>query len=428
MMKILVVDDDEVTRNLLTEVLSKEGFAPQTSASAEDALLKLKREGFPLVLSDVRMVKADGLALLKDIKRVSKETVVVLMTGFGSMTGAVEAMQAGAFDYVSKPFKIPDLLAVLKRARDLYQAQKNRAPSSEAITPAADAAKKALIGKSPKIVEVYRTLAKAALSESNVLLVGEHGTGKELVARSIHENSSRRKKLFAVLSLGGLAESEAETQIQIKMREAQEGTVFVDDVASIPVALQARLYRAMDENIFNCRWITASDRNLETLVQSSRFRSDLFYRSAVLALTIPPLRERMEDLPDLVSHFLALFSKKNNKPISHLSEEALLLLRSHTWPGNVRELEQTIERAVALSRSEILYPEDFPNEIRGIAPAEVAEPADSGTSLEQMERAHILRVLQETGFNKTKASEVLGIDRATLYRKAKLYGISLRKS
>ncbi|MGK5087660.1 sigma-54 dependent transcriptional regulator [Bdellovibrionota bacterium FG-2] len=425
--KILVVDDDEVTRNLLREVLVQEGYSIKLAASGEEALKRIGEEVFAMVLSDIRMLELDGMAVLRATKKKAASTIVILMTGFGSMEGAIDAIQHGAFDYVSKPFKIDDLRSLVLRGVKQWELlqQANELDSKNRKTlPVIESAERGLIGKSPKIVEVYKTLARAAMATSSVLLLGETGTGKERVARAIHENSMRRGKAFVVVDCGALSENLLENEL---FKDAAGGTLFLDEVGALPQGLQVKLLRVLqDQDIrphgVDFRVVAATHQDLEGFVKSGRFRDDLYYRLKVISIEIPPLRERLEDLPELVGHFLAVFSKKNRKPVSHVSDDALALLRSYAWPGNVRELEHVIERAVALTNSTVLFPEDFPSEIVKTQ-VPVAGPL---SSLEDIERAHILKVLQDVNYNKSRASEVLGIDRATLYRKAQRYGIELR--
>lgn len=452
--QLLVVDDDEVTRKLLNEVLTKQGHAVALASSGEEAVAALQKKAFALVLSDIRMLDLGGMDVLRKAKAVKQPPVVVLMTGFGSMEGAIEAIKEGAFDYVSKPFRIDELKNVVSRGlkhwESLYQSNR-KLGAFESGRAAIDMAGKGLIGKGPKIVDVYKTVARAALSNSSVLVHGESGTGKELVARAIHDHSERQGKRFVAVNCGALAENLLESELFGHLRgaftgavgdkkglfeEASGGTLFLDEVGDISLPLQIKLLRVLQEGEVrpvganenrrvDVRVIAATHRDLEEMVRSGKFREDLFYRLKVIGIELPPLRERLEDLPDLVNHFLARYSEKNRKKISHISDEAMALLRTYPWPGNVRELEHAIERAVALGNTSVLYPEDFPPELSAPA-ASGAQAAAPVTSLEDLERAHILKVLQETGYNKSRASEVLGIDRATLYRKANRYGIDLR--
>lgn len=453
--QILVVDDDEVTRKLLKEVLEKEGYAIQLAESGEEAVHLLKKGRFPLVLTDIRMMELDGMAVLREAKASRFQSVVILMTGFGSMEGAIEAIQEGAFDYVSKPFKMDHLRWVVSRAYKHWESLQESKGTT--VAPQFEVNTKSLIGKSPKIVEVYKTLARAALSSSTVLVIGESGTGKELVARAIHNNSQRRAKAFIGVNCGALADNLLESELfgHVKgaftgasmdkkglFEDASGGTLFLDEIGDITPALQIKLLRVLQENEIkpvgstetrkvNVRLIAATHRELDTLVKTGKFREDLYYRLRVIAIELPPLRERMEDLSELVEHFLAKYADKNKKRVSHVADEAMTLLKTYPWPGNIRELEHAVERAVAMTNTSVLFPEDFPAEISRNQNALLSQ-ADSGvsgstkTSLEEMEKIHIMKVLTQVNYNKSKASEILGIDRATLYRKAQKYGIDLR--
>jgi DNA-binding NtrC family response regulator len=461
-LKLLVVDDDEVMRKLLREVLEKEGYRVQLAGSGEEAVKALKGSLFPIIVSDIRMAEMDGMAVLREVKRSRTGSAVILMTGFGSMEGAIEAIQEGAFDYISKPFKMEDLRAVVARADKHWESIHAPGAATGAAAVGRLEPAKGVIGKSPKIVEVYKTLARAAMSTSTVLVIGESGTGKELVARAIHGNSPRRSKRFTAVNCGALAENLLESELFGHVRgsftgavadkrglfeEANGGTLFLDEIGDITPALQIKLLRVLQENEIkpvgssetrkvDVRVIAATHQNLEALVKAGKFREDLYYRLRVISIELPPLRERMEDLGELVGSFLARYAEKNKKAVSHVSEEALAMLRAYSWPGNIRELEHAIERAVAMTNTNVLFPEDFPAEIsRRPPPAQPGARKDgqpsagapaSDASLEDMEKAHIVKVLQDVNYNKSKASEILGIDRATLYRKAQRYGIDLR--
>jgi DNA-binding NtrC family response regulator len=460
--RILVVDDHEVTRKLLKEVLEKQGYGIQLAASGEEAVRIIQRETFPVVISDIRMVELDGMGVLREVKRTGSGSAVILMTGFGSMEGAIEAIQEGAFDYVSKPFKMDELRLVVARAVKHWESLHSARESGS--LEKLDVASRGVIGKSPKIVEVFKVLARAALSTSTVLVMGESGTGKELVARAIHDNSPRRKKRFVAVNCGALAENLLESELFGHVRgsftgaiadkaglfeEANGGTLFLDEIGDITPALQIKMLRVLQENEIkrvgsnesskvDVRVIAATHHDLEAMVKDGRFREDLYYRLKVISIELPPLRERMEDLSELIHSFLAKYAEKNKKLVSHVSEEAMALLRGYSWPGNIRELEHAIERAVAMTNSQVLFPEDFPpeisrrhsteNSVTALPAADFVSGAipSSSSSLEEMEKNHILKVLQDVNYNKSKASDILGIDRATLYRKAQRYGIDLR--
>ncbi len=364
-MQILVVDDDEVTRKLIQEILMRQGFAVRLAASGEEAVKEYRREKFPVVISDIRMIEMDGMAVLREVKKAATGTAVILMTGFGSMDGAIEAIQEGAFDYVSKPFKIDEFKMVVSRAVKHWESAHQASRSAPASAAKLDVSGKGLIGKSPKIVDVYKTVARAAMSASTVLVIGESGTGKELVARAIHDNGPRRTKRFVAVNCGALSENLLESELfgHVKgsftgalgdkrglFEEANCGTLFLDEIGDISSALQVKLLRVLQEGEFkpvgstdvrkaDVRVIAATHRDLDTLVKTGKFREDLFYRLKVISIELPPLRDRLEDLPDLINHFVVKYAARNKKAVSHVSDEAMTLLRKYAWPGNVRELE-----------------------------------------------------------------------------------------
>lgn len=451
-MNILVIDDDKITRELLKEVLEKDGLSVSLASSGEEALEILADKSFPIVLSDIRMHDISGMGVLTHLKKNSPTSVVVLMTGFGNMEGAIEAIQKGAFDYISKPFQLDDMRAVLQRAVKHWESSQKGLKTGHRVNAIGETPR-SVIGKSPKIVEVYKTLARATLSPSNVLIQGESGTGKELVARAIHENSPRKEEPFIAINCGALNENLLESELfgHVKgaftgaisnksglFEEARKGTIFLDEIGDISPALQVKLLRVLQESEYKpvgsneskksyARVIAATHRQLEQLIQTGKFREDLYYRLKVVLIDLPPLRERMEDLPDLISYFVAVYSKKIGKNVSHISDDAMGVLQSYVWPGNIRELEHAIERAVTMTRSSVLYPEDFPSELRQKSEGAKSEIGSAPlTSLEQVEKNHILKVLESTNWNKSKAAAMLGIDRKTLHRKAVRYQIELK--
>ena len=460
-MKILVVDDDPVTLAMLKEFLEKNHFHVYLAQNSDQAVDEVRKNAIPLVLSDIRMEESDGLSLLSELKKRFPKIVMILMTGFGSMEGAIEAIQKGAFDYISKPFDLNKMLALVNKAVKHIKSLNN--DELEVVPPVLDGPK-TLIGRSPKIVEVYKTVARATLSSSTVLIMGESGTGKELVARAIHLNSERKNKKFVAVNCGALTESLLESELfgYVKgaftgaqndkkglFEEANGGTLFLDEIGDITQGLQVKLLRVLQEgevkpvgsndvSKVNVRIVAATHRNLEKLVNEGKFREDLFYRLKVIEIEIPALRERKEDIPDLSQLFLAKYSAKLSKKVLTISAEGMQALMAYSWPGNVRELEHQIERAVAMTSASVLGAEDFDfsthrpalNSAIPVVPSLIAVQSTGSAgdhrSLEDMEREHILKVLREVDYNKSKASEVLGIDRATLYRKAQKYGIALK--
>lgn len=449
---ILVVDDDAVTCNLLEEVLTKEGYRVDKALSGQEAIQKGESQLFDVVLSDIRMTEVDGMAVLKAIKQRSPDTIVIMMTAFGSIETAIQAIKEGAFDYVSKPFKLDEIKLTIQRALEQRRLLKeNILYRQELITKYK---LENIVGRSPQMLKIYKTIARVADSKSTVLITGESGTGKELIARAIHYNSSRAGKPFIAIDCSSLAENLLESELFGHVRgaftgaiankrglfeEANSGTCFLDEIGDISLTMQAKLLRVLQEHEIkrvggtetikiDVRIIAATNKNLEELVAGKKFREDLFYRLNVVTIHLPPLRERAEDIPLLAEHFLSKFAMENNKPIPHISKDALDLLVRYNWPGNVRELENVIERAVTLSQRPLILPEDFPRRLR----LEKPSPLPSGIlpskiPLSELEKLYIKKVLEETGGNKKKAAEILGIDRRTLYRMAARYGLNFKK-
>ena len=412
---VLVVDDDEVTRNLLEEILVREGYRVKLAVSGEAAIELLARSPYPIVVSDIRMLQADGLAVLRAAKAADSLCSVILMTGFGSLQGAVDAVKAGAFDYISKPFKLDELLALVTRAWK-HGEEVRSGSGRKQMGLVESSGDRVFIGKSPPMVELYKKVARASQSQVPILIVGERGSGKRSVAEAIHQNGAA-----SVQKLLWIDSATADKKNFEAIRAGEIGTVVIDDVAQLSPEHQLALLRLLDLEQIRVIGITSFD--LQMSVELGRFRRDLLDRFGVLRIDVPPLRERMQDFQDLVSFFLARHSERAKKRISHVSEDAMVSLRARDWPGNVRELENAVARAVTLASTEVLYLEDFPEPTAVASGGTLTGPVGS---LEDLERAHIIRVLQEVGFNKSRASEILGIDRATLYRKAQRYGIELK--
>jgi len=437
---LLVVDDDPITVNLLKEVLSKEGYDVATALSGEGAIAQGTDKIFDIVITDVRMGDKDGMEVLKSFKKMDPETTVIMITAFGSIETAIEAIREGAFDYISKPFKLEEIKFTVQRALEQRRLlQENRFYRQELLSKYQF---KNVIGRTPQMFQVYKTIAKVADTKSTVLLYGERGTGKELVARSIHYNSLRNDRPFIPVDCASLVETLMESELFGHVRgaftgahsakrglleEADGGTLFLDEVSNLNLPMQTKLLRFLQEHEIkrvggtesikvDVRVIAATNQPLEPLVKSGNFREDLFDRLNVVSIILPPLRERREDIPLLANHFLQKFSEENKKSISHISPEALDILIQYSWPGNVRELEHTIERAVILSIHPIILPEDLPRKMFEEMKETEALPLGKLLPLKEIEKRYVLQVLEETKGNKKKASEILGIDRTTLYR------------
>jgi DNA-binding NtrC family response regulator len=438
--KLLVVDDDPVTIGLLKEVLSKEGYEVEMALSGEEAMSRGIDRLFDIIITDVRMGDKDGMEVLRSFKKISPETTVIMITAFGSIETAIEAIREGAFDYISKPFKLDEIKFTIRRALEQRRLiQENKFYRQELLDKYQF---RNVIGRTSQMFEVYKTIAKVADTKSTVLLYGERGTGKELIARSIHYNSHRNDHPFIPVDCASLVETLMESELFGHVRgaftgalytrkglfeEADGGTLFLDEISNLNPSMQNKLLRFLQgheikrvggtESIkLDVRVIAATNQPLEPLVTNGKFREDLFDRLNVVSITLPSLRERKEDIPLLANHFLYKFSEENHKNISHISPEVLEIFSQYSWPGNIRELENTIERAVIFSAHPILLPEDLPRKMLEDTKRTDVLPPEKALSLKEVEKRYVLKVLQDTKGNKKKASEILGIDRTTLYR------------
>jgi len=451
---ILVVDDDTVTCELLCEVFTHEGFETTFQHSGEEALSALSVSQPDLLLSDIRMkTRLDGLSLLELVRRDYSAIPVVLMTAFGSIETAIRAVKEGAFDYISKPFNIDELVVIARRALANGSAKQPSAVLED------EGRTSGLIGRTPSMLEVYKMIARVSDSPAAVLVTGESGTGKELVARAIHTHSPRAGAPFVAINCGALTETLLESELfgHVKgsftgaagnkrgiFEHAAEGTVFLDEVSETSPGLQVKLLRVLQEREVvpvggtevikvRARVIAASNGDLEKLTAAGAFRRDLLYRLNVIQLHLPPLRERRDDIPLLVAHFILRHSIKGQAPAT-IDEAAMRALSAYSWPGNVRELENVIERAITLSQGQRITADDLPPRIclehsgNGTPPLSADDLADlfSGLpSLDELERRYILHVLDATGSNRKRAAEILGINRKTLYRMAARFEIEL---
>ncbi len=443
---ILIVDDEAETRSLLQEIMEKEGYEVQTAHDSHTALDLLIRKTPDVVLSDIQMPGMNGIDLLRAIHHRIPETQVILLTAYGSLSTAVEGIKAGAFDYLSKPFVLDEVRGGVRRALDHKKVVKEsrflhrRIPE---VNPLSN-----IQGKSPALVRVYKLIARAAPTDSTVLIQGESGTGKELIARAIHANSLRKDEPFVAMDCGTLAENLLESELfghergaftgavsgkKGLLESAHHGTCFLDEIGDISPNLQSKLLRVLQEHEIrrvggtdtiqvDVRIVAATNKNLKKLVEEGKFREDLYYRLNVVSVPLPPLRERSEDIPILIDFFLQKYGKTSSKHVTGISTEAMALLMHHDWPGNVRELENTIERAIVLTGSYTIMPQDLPDWIS--SPGLPRQPEKVGwKTLEQIEREHILRVLDAFQGDEARAAEVLGVHRKTIQRKLKEYGL-----
>ena len=447
--KILVVDDEESHRIMLRAVLKDEGYEVVEAADGSEAVRAVEQEPFDLVLLDVRMKTMDGIEALNEIRKISPLIPVLIMTAYASVKTAVEALKAGAFDYLTKPLDIEELKILIEKALELYHLREENLTLKERLGDRFDFSK--IIGKSRKMRELFDTLSLVAPTDATILILGESGTGKELVANAIHHNSLRKSQPFIKISCSALPETLLESELfghergaftgAIARREgrfqlAHRGTIFLDEVGEMSPTTQMKLLRVLQEKEFeplgsvqtlkvDVRVIAATNKDLTQEVKEGRFREDLFYRLNVVPISLPPLRERKEDIPALAQHFFEVYRDKNQKGVKDISNKTMDLLNRYDWPGNIRELENCLERAVIMARGEVIAPADLPPHIQILSRKEEGQAIDfpSGISLNEVERALILKTLEETGGNRSRAAEILGINRRTLLNKLKEYGM-----
>ena len=440
---VLIVDDEDATRSLCREVVAEAGLRTKTAATTEQALEILQHSPVEILITDLRVPQIGGLELLKRVREMYPQTAVMVLTQYGTIESAVEAMRMGAADYIAKPFHIPELRSKLSRMVRLLEVdQENRILREELRTRPGFAG---LIGVSPKMQRVYRLIEKVSQHAYPVLILGESGTGKELVARSIHYSGVRKGKPFVPVDCSALVPTLIESELfgyvkgaftgamhtkQGLMEAADNGTLFLDEIGDLPVDLQAKLLRALQEKEIRpvgstdrrplaVRIIAATNRDLEAAVRQGGFRQDLYYRLNVVQIKLPPLRERKSDIPILVNSFLEKYGEANGKTHT-VSEDAMSRLMAYDWPGNVRELENAIERAIALGSSPILHVGDLPTSLQ-YGRGERLPQNDELLPLEELERRAILHALREASGDKLVAARLLGIGKTTLYRKLKQY-------
>ena len=446
--RILIAEDDADMRELLEEILAEASFYVITAANGRFALAHVEneQEQIDLVLTDVQMPELKGDELLAKVRQTRAETPVVVITAFGSVENAVEMVKKGAYSYLTKPFATKDLLEVVRSAL----AQSEAARAQARLRREIPAANNRIIGASRPMRELLDIINRAGRASSNILITGESGTGKELVARAVHDASARSKNDFVAVNCAAIPAELVESELfghtgqaftgaraarAGLFEEASGGTLFLDEIGELPLNIQPKLLRVLQEGTIrrvgdsrekqvDVRVIAATNRDLEQAVANNEFREDLYWRVNVIHLHVPPLRERAFDIPLLVEHFLAKIAKKQASAPLEIAPEALALLTAYSWQGNVRELENTIERAVALARGAVLTIEDLPERIRqagGQTTAILAAAKSKRLTLDQLEQAYILEILRETGGNKSRAAEIIGLDRKTLYRKLDEY-------
>ncbi|MEK7774679.1 MAG: sigma-54 dependent transcriptional regulator [Candidatus Zixiibacteriota bacterium] len=442
---VLIVDDDQLVNEMITETVRRAGYACASVFSAEDAVVALQTQSFDIVLSDLKMKGMDGVALLNNIKRSSPETVVVIMTAFGTVETAVKAIKLGAHDFLLKPVSPETLEHMLTRITEMLGL---RAENSQLKKDIASRYQN-IIGKSRIMKEVFELIESVANARSTVMITGPSGTGKEMVARAIHQSSSRRNGPFIKLNCAALPETLVEAELfgyekgaftdakktnRGRFELADNGTLLLDEISEMPLNLQSKLLRVIQEREFerigssqtisvDVRLIATSNRNLKEFIAAGRFREDLFFRLNVIPIHLPSLEERKEDIPLLVEHFIAKYNKENSKKVAGVEEEVMSLFMGYHWPGNIRELENLIERAVVTSRSEYLTDDDFPAELSlgragdGVADLKIPMKLEDGS------RYLILKTLEKFKGNKTKAADALGITTRTIRNKLAEYRV-----
>ena len=443
--KILVVDDEAIIRDSLREWLNDAGYEVLTAENGPQALQTIQRQEPRIVIADLVMPGMDGIELMKRAKEISPDIEVIITTAYGSIPTAITAIREGAYDYIQKPFcperteilieKLVERQRLIEENLSLHQKLEERYRFEN------------IIAKSPRMQQVIEAIKVVATSNATVLITGETGTGKELVARAIHSQSPRRGKPFVAVSCAALPESLLESELfghekgsftgayaqkKGKFEFANRGTLFLDEIGEMSANIQVHLLRVLEEKEFSrvggneltkvdVRVISATNREIKEAVTKGQFREDLYYRLNVVNIELPPLRERREDIPLLAQHFLKKFALENNKEISGFSAEATDFLLRYDWPGNVRELENAIERAVILTQKPVIGIDDLPQQTLA------ARSITLEKNLRQVEKNHIMNVVAQTRGNYTEAAKALGISRMTLYNKAKAYGINVKK-
>lgn len=442
--RILVVDDEQIVRESLQGWLEEEGYQVDTADSADTALAMIGRQEYEIAFLDIKMPGIDGIELLQRLKDRFPTIDVVMMTAYASVDSAVEAMKIGAYDYLTKPFD-PDYVSMLVRK---IVTQRSLKEENVRLRERLDTALKhvRIIGESKAIHQVLHQVEEVAGSDVSVMITGESGTGKEMVARAIHYTSPRRFEPLVVVSCGALPEGLVESELfgyergaftgafykkRGKFESANGGTLFLDEIGELNGKMQVDLLRVLQEKEItrigsnktikvDFRVLSATNRDLKTLVEKGDFREDLYYRLNVYTIELPSLRERMDDIPLLVEHFVSQLRRRTGKPIEGMTTQALNRLSQHSWPGNVRELENAVERSFVTANGKLITTD----ELSFLEPEPVKTGAGPKVSLAELEKAHIMDVLRECDFNISQASKILEIDRTTLYNKMKKYGIS----
>jgi DNA-binding NtrC family response regulator len=443
--RIAILDDEAIVRRELSRSLDREGYETECFADGESALKRLGEARFDLLLCDLRLPGLSGIEVMRTVRSADPSTEVIILTGYASVESAIEAIRAGAYHYVTKPLKIAELKLLVERALEKVALVREKEALKAALF--SEARPSGIIGNSRPMQEVFRLIEKVAPLDCSVLIQGESGTGKEVVARALHEGGPRKTRPFVSFNCGGFTEElianelfghekgafTGATSTKVGLLEAAHtGTILLDEIGEMPPSMQVKLLRFVEERTVmrvggvqpipvDVRLIAASNRDLKEMVRSHEFREDLYYRLNVVVISLPPLRDRLEDLPLLVEHFLRKYAPAFGKKISGVSSEVLEVLSQYPFPGNVRELGNIVERAVALTDEAEIGLHDLPSDLRELTMSSLEGQA--WPSLEEQERTYIAKVLALTDGHKARAAEILGIPRTTLWRKLKRLGL-----
>lgn len=445
--RILIVEDEAPMCELLMSFFSQKGYKVSSAQNGEEAVAKLEEQDYALVITDIKLPGMSGLELLARIRVDWSDLAVIIMTAFSSISSAVEAMKLGAEDYIGKPFQLDELAITVEKGLERRSLRREVRELRAEVSARYNFSN--IVGRSKPMQQLFEVIRRiAARRDASALIIGSTGTGKELVARAIHYNSERRGAPFVPINCSAIPETLLESELfghqkgaftgahenrRGLIEEAQGGTVFLDEINTLSQNLQVKLLRVLQERIvrrvggrenipIDIRLVSASNQDLEEAVKRGEFRQDLFYRLNVVPVRLPDLRDRREDIPLLVHHFLEKFAQQHGEPPRRFSNEAMRILMTHVWPGNVRELENAVEHALTMGSSEVLTPEDLPSSITAPERDIVEESVLDNASLADVEKRYILRVLERMDGHQIKTAQILGIDRRTLYRRLRQYG------
>ena len=445
--KILIVEDEAQMCDLLMSFFSDKGYKVAAVQNGEDAIARLEEEDFALVITDIKLPGMSGLELLARLRSEWQDVAVIIMTAFSSISSAVEAMKLGAEDYIGKPFQLDELAITVDKALERRSLRREVRELRAEVRDRYNFSN--IVGRSKPMLQLFDVIRRiAARRDASALIIGSTGTGKELVARAIHYNSDRRDAPFMPINCSAIPETLLESELfghqkgaftgahetrRGLLEEAQGGTVFLDEINTLSQNLQVKLLRVLQERVvrrvggrenitIDIRLVSASNLDLEEAVKRGEFRQDLFYRLSVVPVRLPDLKDRREDIPLLVNHFLQKFAQQHGEPIRRFSSEAMRLLMTHAWPGNVRELENAVEHALTMGGGDILTMDDLPASVTSPERDIVEEATLDNVSLAEVERRYIIKILEKMSFHQIKTAQILGIDRRTLYRRLRQYG------